>query len=134
MINLNCMLGIPTVKWSYSKLEKKMKYRKTILIDLDGVLNTYTGNYDENFIPPIKEGAYEFLKDISNNYDIKIFTTRNLLQTSEWVIKNNIKNFIKDVTNIKEPAYLQIDDRCINFNGDFYDLKNSIPNFKTWYK
>ena len=31
------------------------KFKKTILFDLDGVLNTYDGKYDENFIPNIKE-------------------------------------------------------------------------------
>ena len=37
------------------------KYRKTILIDLDGVLNEYTGDFDKDYIPPIKDGAKEFL-------------------------------------------------------------------------
>ena len=35
----------------------KKKKLKTILIDLDGVLNKYNGKYDENFIPEIREGA-----------------------------------------------------------------------------
>ncbi len=35
--------------------------KKTILIDLDGVLNEYVGNFDKEFIPPIKQGAKEFL-------------------------------------------------------------------------
>ena len=47
------------------------KYKKTILIDLDGVLNTYTGHFDENYIPEIKEGAEEFLKEIRKEYEIK---------------------------------------------------------------
>ena len=38
-----------------------VKMKKTILIDLDGVLNDYVGNYDKDFIPPIKAGAKEFL-------------------------------------------------------------------------
>jgi len=38
-------------------------FKKTILVDLDGVLNTYTGKFDENFIPPIKDGAFEFIKN-----------------------------------------------------------------------
>ena len=44
--------------------------KKKILIDLDGVLNEY-GNkpYDENFIPKIKKGAKEFIKEISNFSD-----------------------------------------------------------------
>ena len=42
-----------------------MTFKKTILIDLDGVLNTYTGPFDPNFIPPIKDGAREFLENLS---------------------------------------------------------------------
>ena len=33
-------------------------YKKTILIDLDGVLNEYTGNYQADYIPPIIHEAY----------------------------------------------------------------------------
>ncbi len=55
----------------------KEKFKKTILIDLDGVLNTYNGEYDENLIPPIKDGAREFLQNLSANYKVNIFTTRN---------------------------------------------------------
>ena len=38
-----------------------MTKKKTILIDLDGVLNDYVGNYDKDFIPQIKAVAKEFL-------------------------------------------------------------------------
>ena len=110
------------------------KFKKTILIDLDGVLNTYTGNYDKDYIPPIKDGAFDFLKELSKDYEIKIFTTRNRLLTSKWLIENKIDNLITDVTNVKEPAYLYIDDRCICFNGNYKELKNIINNFNVWYK
>lgn len=36
--------------------------RKLILIDLDGVLNTYTGAFKPDFIPPLKDGAENFIK------------------------------------------------------------------------
>lgn len=108
--------------------------KKTILFDLDGVLNTYDGRYDENYIPPIKDGAYKLIKDLSKKFRIVIFTTRNSLIASKWVIENSLIDFVENVTNIKEPAYLIIDDRCINFNGDYEDLKNRIENFQVWYK
>ena len=38
-------------------------YLKTVLIDLDGVLNNYK-KYEENYIPEIKEGALEFLEKV----------------------------------------------------------------------
>ncbi len=111
-----------------------MAIKKTILIDLDGVLNTYTGNFDKDFIPPIREGAYEFIKHLSEKYTIKIFTTRNLLLTSKWIFENNLINYIDDVTNNKGLSYLLIDDRCINFDGNYKNLLNKIDNFKAWYK
>ena len=108
-------------------------FKKTILIDLDGVLNTYTGNFDENLIPPIKDGALKFIKNLSKNYKIKIFTTRNCLIASEWIINNGLKDFVDDVTNVKEPSFLFIDDRCITLNGNYKDLQDKINNFKVWY-
>lgn len=53
-------------------------FKKTILFDLDGVLNTYDGKYDKTYIPPIKDGAYQLIKELSENYKIIIFTTRKL--------------------------------------------------------
>jgi len=109
-------------------------YKKVLLIDLDGVLNTYTGNFDKEVIPPIKEGAKEFLKKLSENYEVRIFTTRNRLSASKWVIENGIEEYVSDITNVKELSYLIIDDRCIKFNGDYTQLENEIENFKVWYK
>jgi FMN phosphatase YigB (HAD superfamily) len=108
--------------------------KKTILFDIDGVLNTYDGTYNESYIPPIKEGAYELIKDLSADYKIIIFTTRNTLIASKWIIENKLDKFVENVINIKEPAYLLIDDRCINFNGNYEELKCKIKNFKAWYK
>ena len=109
------------------------KFKKTILFDLDGVLNTYDGKYYKNYIPPIKEGAYSLIQELSKDYKIVIFTTRNSLIASKWVIENGIEEYIENVTNVKEPAYLIIDDICINFNGDYEELKNNIKNFAVWY-
>ena len=108
--------------------------KKTILVDLDGVLNTYSGKYDENFIPPIKEGAFEFIKKLAEKYEIKIFTSRKLLLVSKWIVENGLEKYISDVTNIKEPSYLILDDRCINFAGDYQKTLNHIDHFVTWYK
>ena len=109
-------------------------FKKTILIDLDGVLNEYTGSYDKNYIPPIKAGAKNFLELLSKSYEIKLFTTRNKILTSKWLIENNIDIFFEDITNTKDLAWLYIDDRCINVNGNFESLIDSINTFKPWYK
>ena len=109
-------------------------FKKTILIDLDGVLNNYTGNFDKDFIPPIKDGAIEFLKELSKNFELKLFTTRNKILATKWLIDNNIDFYFTDITNTKDLAWLYIDDRCINFDGNFENLTNSVNLFKPWYK
>ncbi|MBR1908034.1 hypothetical protein IJ818_03760 [bacterium] len=109
-------------------------FKKTILIDLDGVLNVYDGNFNKNVIPPIKNGAKSFLENLSENYEIKIFTTRNKILTAKWLSDNDIDKFVEDVTNVKELCWLYIDDRAVTFNGDFEKLKSDIATFKPWYK
>lgn len=108
--------------------------KKTLLIDLDGVLNEYKGNFDKDYIPPIKKGAEEFLRELSKDYEITIFTTRNKILTAKWICENNLQGFITDITNVKELCYLYIDDRCIKFDGNFKETINNIQNFKVWYK
>lgn len=107
--------------------------KRTILIDLDGVLNTYNGKFNENVIPPVKDGAFEFLETLSNKFIIKIFTTRNKLLVSKWLISNELDKLISDITNVKDPAWLIVDDRCIAFDGNYENAINSINNFCAWY-
>ena len=109
------------------------KFTKKLLIDLDGVLNQYT-KYDENHIPEMKEGAKEFLEKLSKDHELYLFTTRNLLLCAKWLIKNNLNSYFKDITNIKLPSYLYIDDRAICFKGDYSETLKEIENFKVHWK
>ena len=112
----------------------KVNFKRIILFDLDGVLNTYSGNYDKNYIPAIRQEAFELIQELAKTYTIKIFTSRNLLLAAKWISDNNLESYIENVTNIKESSYLIIDDRCINFNGNYHELKEKINSFKPWYK
>ena len=109
-------------------------HKKTILIDLDGVLNQYKGEYNPDFIPPIKAGAYEFLEKLHKKYELKIFTTRDKKLAYKWFNDNDLTQFVKEITNIKVPAWLIIDDRCLQFIGDYEKILGEIEKFKPWYK
>lgn len=110
-----------------------LKMKKVVLVDLDGVLNMYNGDFDENVLPLIRSGSKKFLEELSKKYDVKIFTARNKLLTSIWLLENDLLPFVKDVTNIKEPAFLHIDDRCCRFVGNFDEILEEVESFKPWY-
>ena len=110
-------------------------YKKKILIDLDGVLNEYGEEpFDEKFIPKIKSGAKEFIKELSKIGELYLFTTRNLLMSANWLIDNKLNSYFKDITNVKLPSYLYIDDRCVCFKGNYNETLKEIENFKVYWK
>ena len=94
--------------------------KHTILIDLDGVLNTYSGKFDEKVIPKPKTGVDDFLQELNKTFKIKIFTTRNKILVAKWLIENKLDCFI--------------DDRCISFDGNYEILSKEIKKFQPWYK
>lgn len=109
--------------------------KKDILIDLDGVLNEYRNTpFNKDYIPPLKKGAEQFLKDLNKTGNLYLFTTRNAIQATKWLIENNIDKYFEDVTNIKIPAYLYIDDRCICFDGNYKETLEQIKNFKPYWR
>lgn len=108
---------------------------KRILIDLDGVLNQYEKEkFDENFIPDIKHGAKEFIEKLSETFELYLFTSRNLMLATKWLIKNDLDMYFKDVTNIKIPSFLYIDDRTVCFQGDFSKTLDEINKFEVYWK
>ena len=78
--------------------------------------------------------AQEDLETLSKNAELYLFTSRNLMLATKWLINNNLDKFFKDVTNIKLPSYLYIDDRTICFKGDYQKTLEEIENFKVYWK
>lgn len=109
--------------------------KKTLLIDLDGVLNTYSGNYDPDFIPPMRDGAKEFLAELcQKKFELVLFTTRPKNFAQQWCSENGLLDYFSEVTDKKKPAWLIIDDRCLNFNGSYEEITLQILNFTPFYK
>ena len=123
-----------TTNCGTDKKELSMAFKKTILIDLDGVLNEYQGKFDKDLIPPIRLGAKDFIENLSEEFDLKLFTTRNKILASKWLIENKLDCYFSDITNVKELSWLIIDDRCLTFEGDYLKIKEKISNFNAWYK
>lgn len=108
--------------------------KKDICIDFDGVLNTYTHWQGEDYLFEMKDGCDEFLKKLSQTYNITILTTRKPHLVTKWLEKYNLQTYIKQVTNQKIPAIAYVDDRAIAFNGNYDKLFSDIINFVHYSK
>jgi len=103
----------------------------TVCVDLDGVLNEYTGEwkgYFQNY--PVSESAKELLRGIKDRgYFIHILTARtDISRVWTWLEENNLSEYITRVSNVKPPAVLYIDDRAMRYNGDIIPVLASIDN------
>lgn len=103
----------------------------TICIDFDGVANVYKGYQGPNELFEPAEGIQEFLIELSKiDKDIVIFTARDKDKVGEWLFEHGLIQYISSVTNIKIPAIFYLDDRAIQFNGDFKEALEKIKDFK----
>lgn len=119
----------------YYRNDSPVMCKKKVLVDLDGVLNNYGINkFDESYIPSLKKGARSFIEQLAECGELYLFTSRNLLLASKWLIQNDIDQFFKDVTNIKLPSYIYIDDRTICFRGNYDQTLSDVKNFKPYWK
>lgn len=112
--------------------------KKTICLDFDGVLHSYTTNWKSADVipdPPVA-GALEFCKSlIANNWLVYIQSVRacsvgGRLAMEAWLTEHG---FPSDVilTAEKPKAWVYLDDRAWLFRGSFPRLSD-IERFTTW--
>ena len=110
-------------------------HEKSIAIDFDGVLNNYDG-YDGDNIGEPRPGAKEFLKTLSKDYNVIIFSARKYTKIIRWLNKYNMQQYVVDVTGYKpKNVVCFIDDRGIRFDGDYGKALQETENVKAdWQK
>lgn len=122
-------------------MSKPNNPNRTIAVDFDGVLHSYTSGWKgpADIPDPPVPGAIEWLNKISPHFEVVIFTTRG----ESIYAKNAIRQYLYDygwtaakgatVTNTKIPAIIYIDDRGWRFEGEF-PSKEEIHRAKPWNK
>lgn len=114
--------------------------RKTIVFDFDGVIHGYSKGWNDGSIydVPVK-GIYELLGQLKiKNYKIVVVSTRcstdeGMEAVKTWLNKYGLNGLIDEVSAIKPPAMVYIDDRAICFDGNAINsLLYKIENFHTW--
>lgn len=109
-------------------------YSKSIAIDFDGVLANYIpgmASRDEQGLP-IKDARTALIQIKQDGYDIIIWTSRP--------ITKNLKQWFKDYDIpydyiiTKPDCHLFVDDRAINFNGNWNETLQEIKQFREWWR
>lgn len=116
--------------------------RYTIAVDFDGVLHSYSSAWvDHHVIPdPPVDGAIDWLNEMSKRFKIAIHTTRaktpeGVAAVREWLREHGFHSNVEgvEITAVKPPALVYIDDRAWRFVGRFPSAQE-IHDARPWNK
>lgn len=125
------------------KITDQSKGKKIILVDFDGVINSYKSGFDLYNIPdaPLL-GAFDFLEWAVQHYDVRIFSARcndefavNIM--INWFIRHGAKKeWLHQITFEpgKPSCHAIIDDRAMRFMGSFKSMSDLLKiGSDPWY-
>jgi hypothetical protein len=118
-----------------------------LCVDFDGVIHSYTSAWvDEATIPdPPVPGALEWLIEAAKVFEVMIYSSRSKTEAGREAMSNWLTEQCMDADMDDEPevvfahekpaAFLTIDDRAIQFDGDWSKLDPKVlRDFKPWNK
>ncbi len=116
--------------------------KKNLAIDFDGVIhNADKGWHDGTCYGDPLPGSLEALRDLSEKYNIVIFTAKakpdrplvngktGTTHVLEWLEKHNVGQYVDSVTSEKPRADLYIDDNGYRFEN-WNDTLNFIKSYE----
>lgn len=107
------------------------RQKRTIAIDFDGVLHRYQG-YRDGFIDGPIRGAREAVAGLVRaGHEVVVFTTRDAALVEAWLAQWSFPPL--EVTNVKRPFWLILDDRAMAFNGRWDGVLEKIESFKPYW-
>ena len=99
-------------------------------VDLNGVLDAYTGWRGADHFDPPRPGSREFLTALrERGFRVVIFTTRFGDDVKAWLDRYALADVVDEVTDRKPAAHVFVDDRAICFRGDFDATLREIDAF-----
>jgi hypothetical protein len=108
--------------------------KKTVCLDFDGVMNTYTGWKGEKELFEPREGLKDFLFNLNiRGWSIVVHSTRQSNRIYEWLKKHSLEEVPIEVVDKKPPAMAYVDDRGIRFDGDFNVVLNELEGFQPFW-
>jgi phosphoglycolate phosphatase-like HAD superfamily hydrolase len=117
-----------------------MSNKMTIILDFDGVINSYESGWRgvTNIPDEPVEGVNEAIQELRKKFKVVVHSSRCHQKGGMDAIKDYLQKYnieVDEVVENKVPAVVQVDDRAITFKGEWNkDLIDSIKNFKPWHK
>lgn len=104
--------------------------KPAILVDVDGTLAHYKeGEHDRPIGKPI-DGALAAMMILSKKYHIIIHTSRPAHLALPWLDHHG---FPYDDYNQKPIAVAILDDRALNFQGNWSKMLERLAEFRPWH-
>ena len=125
------------------------KFKPVICVDFDGVIHSYEKGWQGGELyGEVVPGFFEWYETVRNDFDVVVFSTRLPLQqeqVNQWITEKwdiwvkecgrNVEPLNLTFSAAKPMAHVYIDDRAIQFNGDWDSPDVSleaIESFKPW--
>ncbi|HYC92780.1 MAG TPA: hypothetical protein VEO54_26460 [Thermoanaerobaculia bacterium] len=104
--------------------------RPVVCVDLNGVLDAYTGWRGPEHWDPPRDGAESFLRSLRDHgFRVVIFTTRWAADARRWLDEHGLGSYVDEVTDRKPAAHVFVDDRAVCFRGDFDATLSDVLSF-----
>jgi hypothetical protein len=109
--------------------------RPIACVDLNGVLDTYTGWQGSEHWDEPRPGAAEFLRALNERgLRVVVHTTRWADDAEAWLREHGLRELVSEVTDRKPAAFVFIDDRAVRFRGDFAETLREVDEFRAHWE
>ena len=117
------------------KIDLENPQRPLVCVDLNGVLDAFTGWKTPDHWDSPRPGAQAFLRALTEHgFDVVVFTTRHHAAVRRWLQQHGLLTYVSAVTRKKPPAHVFVDDRAVCFRGDFDKTLDEIVLFKAHWE
>lgn len=109
--------------------------RPIVCVDLNGVLDSYTGWRGPEHWDDPRPGAGDFLQALNEKgFRVVVFTTRWADDARDWLATHDLDRWVSEVTDRKPAAHVFVDDRAVCFRGDFGETLEAIVGFRAHWE
>lgn len=108
---------------------------RVVCVDLNGVLDSYSGWQGETHWDAPAPGAREFLRALhEHGWRIIVFTTRHYLDVQRWLSRHGLFEYVSEITDSKPAATVFVDDRAVCHRGDFATTLEQVLGFSAHWE